>query len=132
MPDIEITKKMCLKSCDGMHVDVRKHPVEIVHLPEYEILLDEYLNYTWFENYKSRYIQLESLQHNTTLKFVRIFFGTTRFNIITKDISLKFTDMLSAIGVTMGLFTGFSIISGVEIVYHATKFIISFVIKKKN
>ena len=30
--------------------------------------------------------------------------------------------MLSAIGGTMGLLTGFSIISGVEILYHVAKF----------
>ena len=36
----------------------------------------------------------------------------------------KFVDMLSAIGGTMGLLTGFSIISGVEILYFAVKFIL--------
>ena len=38
------------------------------------------------------------------------------FDKITKDRAAKFVDQLSAIGGTMGLFTGFSIISGVEIV----------------
>ena len=33
----------------------------------------------------------------------------------------KFVDMLSAIGGTMGLLTGFSIISAVEILYFAAK-----------
>ena len=40
---------------------------------------------------------------------------------VTKDRSAKFVDQLSAIGGTMGLLTGFSIISGVEIVYFAFK-----------
>ena len=34
---------------------------------------------------------------------------------------IKFVDILSAIGGTMGLLTGFSIISGVEIVYFGVK-----------
>ena len=41
-----------------------------------------------------------------------------------KDRSAKFVDMLSAIGGTMGLLTGVSIISLVEIGYFTVKFII--------
>ena len=40
---------------------------------------------------------------------------------VTKDRSAKFVDQLSAIGGTMGLLTGFSIISGAEIMYFAVK-----------
>ena len=54
------------------------------------------------------------------LRFVRIYFDTPTFDRITKDRAAKFVDMLSAIGGTMGLLTGFSIISGVEIFYFAT------------
>ena len=57
------------------------------------------------------------------LKFVRIHFYATTFDKITKDRAAKFVDMLSAIGGTMGLLTGFSIISGVEIVYFGIKII---------
>ena len=55
------------------------------------------------------------------LRFVRIYFDTPTFDKITKDRAVKFVDMLSAIGGTMGLLTRFSIISGVEIVYLAAK-----------
>ena len=55
------------------------------------------------------------------LRYVRIYFDTPTFDRITKDRAAKFVDMLSAIGGTMGLLTGFSIISGVEIIYFATK-----------
>ena len=51
------------------------------------------------------------------LRFVRIYFETPTFDRITKDRAAKFVDMLSAIGGTMGLLTGFSLISGVEIIY---------------
>ena len=58
------------------------------------------------------------------LRFVRIYFYATTFDRITKDRAAKFVDMLSAIGGTMGLLTGFSIISGVEIVYFSVKSIL--------
>ena len=55
------------------------------------------------------------------MRFVRLYFDTPTFDIITKDRAAKFVDMLSAIGGTMGLLTGFSIISGIEILYFAIK-----------
>ena len=57
------------------------------------------------------------------LRFVRIYFDTPTFDRIEKDRAAKFVDMLSAIGGTMGLLTGFSIISGVEILYFAVKIV---------
>ena len=58
------------------------------------------------------------------LHYVKIIFDTPKFEKITKDRAAKFVDMLSAIGGTMGLLTGFSIISGVEILYFAVKFVL--------
>ena len=55
------------------------------------------------------------------LHYIKISFDTPKFEKITKDRAAKFVDKLSAIGGTMGLLTGFSIISGVEIVYFAFK-----------
>ena len=58
-----------------------------------------------------------------SLRFVRMHFYATTFDRITKDRAAKFVDMLSAIGGTMGLLTGFSIISGVEIIDFIIKII---------
>ena len=55
---------------------------------------------------------------------MRIYFYATTFDRITKDRAAKFVDMLSAIGGTMGLLTGFSLISGVEIAYFGIKIIL--------
>ena len=66
------------------------------------------------------------------MKFVRIYFDTPTFDRITKDRAAKFVDMLSAIGGTMGLLTGFSIISAVEIIYFSTKIIIKVCFKNKT
>ena len=62
---------------------------------------------------------LTEFEWQNKLRFVRIYFDTPTFDKITKDRAAKFVDMLSAIGGTMGLLTGFSIISGVEIFYFA-------------
>ena len=59
--------------------------------------------------------------YNPELKYVRIYFDTATFDTIKKDTSAKIVDILSAIGGTMGLLTGFSIISVVEIVYFAVQ-----------
>ena len=61
---------------------------------------------------------------------MRISVDTPTFDRITKDRAAKFVDMLSAIGGTMGLLTGFSIISGAEIVYFAGKMIFDIIRKK--
>ena len=63
---------------------------------------------------------------------MRIYFYATTFDKITKDRAAKFVDMLSAIGGTMGLLTGFSIISGVEIAYFVAKIILQMLRPKKN
>ena len=65
------------------------------------------------------------------LQSVRIFFDTPTFDRIKKDRAAKFVDMLSAIGGTMGLLTGFSIISAVEILYFGGRFVIN-LIKKRH
>ena len=73
-----------------------------------------------FTNYKIRtnFFSLLALQYRTNFTVIRIYFDTPTFDKITKDKKVKFVDMLSAIGGTMGLLTGFSIISGVEILYY--------------
>ena len=58
------------------------------------------------------------------LRFVKIIFVDPVFDIVTRDISATFVDKISEIGGTMGLLTGFTIITAVEIVYFAAKIII--------
>ena len=65
------------------------------------------------------------------MKMVRIYFDTPTFDRITKDRAAKFVDILSAIGGTMGLLTGFSIISAIEILYFAVKFLFNLLKQKK-
>ena len=62
---------------------------------------------------------------------MRIYFDTPTFDRIEKDRAAKFVDMLSAIGGTMGLLTGFSIISAVEILYFSGKQLVN-ILKRTN
>ena len=57
---------------------------------------------------------------------MKILFDAPVFDKVTKDRAAKFVDKLSAIGGTMGLLTGFSIISGVEIIYFVFKIALSY------
>ena len=68
------------------------------------------------------YLQLQRKK----LRFMKIQFDAPIFDKITKDRAAKFVDQISAIGGTMGLLTGFSIISGVEIIYFAFKIAINY------
>merc|ERR1711976_418319 len=80
--------------------------------------VQQYNNYSLYFGYP---VDLKDYEWKPKLRSVRIYFDTPTFDKITKDRAAKFVDILSAIGGTMGLLTGFSIISGVEIVYFAAK-----------
>ena len=86
---------------------------------------------THLQSTNTLYFIFLDYQWKNKLRFVRIYFGPATFDRITKDRAAKFEDMLATIGGTMGLLTGFSIISGVEIIYFAVKIVFNAVKKKK-
>ena len=57
--------------------------------------------------------------------FVEIFFDTATYDEIERDVKVTLQAQLGLIGGTMGLLTGFSILSGVEIIYFVMKFFVS-------
>ena len=59
----------------------------------------------------------------STLQLVQIFFDTATFDEVERDKKIKTEAQLSLIGGTMGLLTGFSIISGVEIIFFLFRYI---------
>ena len=65
-------------------------------------------------------------------QIVGIYIDTPAFDEVTKDVAATFTDMLSTIGGTFGLLTGFSLISGVEILFFLVKFLMSLVARNKK
>ena len=66
------------------------------------------------------------------LQLVQIYFNTYTYDKIVKDVSVTFGDQISAIGGTMGLFAGFSILSAVEVLYFVMKFFFSLVSRKQR
>ena len=108
-----------------------------------KIFLQRYKNYKkFYESSDSRHLKLIVLKVRFTLfsdpsiepdlKYIRIHIDTTTFDRVKKDSAAKFVDKLSAVGGTMGLLTGFSIISAVEIIYFAVKFIFHFMRRNIN
>ena len=55
---------------------------------------------------------------------IQIYFDTATYDEIEKDVTVTLEAQLGLIGGTMGLLTGFSILSGVEILYYVIKFFI--------
>ena len=68
-----------------------------------------------------RELDLKGLKRNTELHWVHIHFNTPTFDKITRDEKANFVAKMSAVGGTMSLLTGFSIISLVEIIFFGTK-----------
>ena len=64
------------------------------------------------------------------MEMVHIYFDTATFDLIEKDTKNTVETQLSVIGGTMGLFTGFSILSAVEILYFTVKYFMALRIKK--
>ena len=86
--------------------------------------------------FNSRYVTSTVYNSNSTLffpassneadiYFIEIFFDTSTFDEVEQDKKMTLEAQLGLIGGTMGLLTGFSILSGVEIVYFAIRFFAS-------
>ena len=99
-------------------------------------LLEEYKRFKWqfvenlvygfgeaFHN-KSQYIPPVRLEY-APLQLIQIYFDANTYDKILRGIKLTPESRLGLIGGTMGLFTGFSILSAIEIIYFAIKFFFS-------
>ena len=64
------------------------------------------------------------------MELVQVYFDSSTFDDIERDKKVKFDAQISLVGGTMGLFTGFSIISGVEICYFVTRVLLRSLLSK--
>ena len=55
------------------------------------------------------------------MQMIKIYLDTSTFDEIERDVKVTLEAQLGLIGGTMGLFTGFSILSGIEIIYFLLK-----------
>ena len=143
--ELECVKKIsiisdCLKPCSGLYVTGFAKSEQNKHFEGLFPIFGPYNEYKKLTTYPTGKYRSNAAVYKmyfigyewkNQLRFVRIYFDTPTFNTIEKDRAAKFVDYVSAIGGTMGLLTGFSIISGVEILYYASTIICSF-LKKKN
>ena len=130
----------CQFPCNGIYADVKKNKIEASDETGIQLLKESYQK--WFlkehdnapfnlmvtNSYPPDFVYKEDI-FEPNLQFVRIYFDTPKFDRVIKDRKVKFVDMLSAVGGTIGLLTGFSIISGVEILYFAAKIVRSIITK---
>ena len=138
---------MCLPPCRGLYLDVNvdKNVPSIEYYPEFQPAYESYLKWkrgidtTFNINHLTIFIEhilgrsyvdvsdiimevdLEGLKRHTELHWVHIHFNTPTFDRITRDEKANFVAKMSALGGTMGLLTGFSIISLVEIIFFGAK-----------
>ena len=128
-------KSKCLTPCKGVYADVQKNinSMPLEDIADFKQILDNYKEYkNGFKNEKGytkevagiflekkmdQFFLLLEFKRNIKLLWVKIYFGTATFDRITKDEKASNAAKLSAVGGAMGLLTGFSIISGMEILY---------------
>ena len=65
------------------------------------------------------------------LQVVQIYFATSTYDRVERDERVTLEAQLGVIGGTMGLFAGFSLLSGVEIVFFVTKCFLAMIRKNK-
>ena len=80
------------------------------------VLLDIRINWSRF---------ISALPNEAEMYFIEIFFDISTYDKVEQDKKMTLEAQLGLIGGTMGLLTGFSILSGVEIIYYAIKFFAS-------
>ena len=60
---------------------------------------------------------ISEYQRKTKLHYVNIYFKSPTVDEITEDTKTNFVTKISVLGGTLGLFAGFSLLSGVELLY---------------
>ena len=118
--------------CTGLYADVEKdyrfsnHP----KIPKSGSVYASYESYKRGFHKDVSYRTVPSYEkRKSVLHWIRIYFSTPTYDRIIKDEKANFVTKLSVMGGTMGLFAGFSIISGIEMVYFFGKFSLSFLVR---
>ena len=55
----------CLRPCEGLYVDVKKSPVEVVQVPSYHLLMKDYAKHTWFNEKNVFENDMKNMQGNS-------------------------------------------------------------------
>ena len=139
----------CTTSCEGLYADlqvVEDSYEEAEDSLAFQTMVKQYMDYkssllqniefnpektstnfgshTTFMILKLFSFSVDRRQYSA-LQLVQIFFATATFDKIEKDEKVTFEAQLGLIGGTMGLLTGFSILSAIEILYFLVKLFMS-------
>ena len=66
------------------------------------------------------------------LQFIQINFEAATFDKIEQDVKMTFSSVVMDVSGTMGGFVGFSILSGIEIIYFLVQFFFAIILKQSN
>ena len=138
----------CMIPCHGLYSDVEHEAAgETIELdtPGMAQLMKEYQAYKrgnlhdpvpYLEGWSSHILHLlkstSGVEPELKLHVVNIFFNTPTVDEITKDAKTNIMTQISVIGGTLGLFTGFSIMSGFEILYFVVRIALGMLEKSKE
>ena len=147
-------KERCLTECKGIYAVVRHDTSnqtlslnEDIDDEEFKAFVNEYIQYkvTHEANFEHFFTNISkspklpfldqqavqvpdagtgSFRYERRLEMVKLYFTTPTFDLITRDARTNFVTKLSLIGGMLGLFTGFSFVSGMEVAYYALKFLL--------
>ena len=142
----DVDYSSCKVGCEGLHADVEfinstmnenskgedslktlikaYEKYKESQIESFEIVYDD------GASYKNRF-QIAPKPYQP-LRVIQIYFNTATYDEIVRDVSVTLADQLGVIGGTMGLFAGFSFLSGLEIIYFFVKYLISVVNRNVN
>ena len=124
--------------CEGLYADVDFVKSTNDKKNQDMIILESLMEaYEAYKEMQFKSMTLASKNYSTvplpyhSLQVVEIYFSTATYDEIVNDVSVSLGDQISAIGGTMGLFAGFSILSAVEVLYFMLKFFFSLMSKTR-
>ena len=128
----------CQVDCEGLYADVDFVNSTVGEKSRDIMVLESLMAaYKAYKEMQFKSMTLASNNHSTVplpyhpLQVVEIYFSTATYDEIVNDVSVSLGDQISAIGGTMGLFAGFSILSAVEVLYFMLKFFFSLMSKTR-
>ena len=129
----------CQVDCEGLYADVDFVNSTVGEKSRDIMVLESLMAaYKAYKEMQFKSMTLASNNHSTVplpyhpLQVVEIYFSTATYDEIVNDVSVSLGDQISAIGGTMGLFAGFSILSAVEVLYFMLKFLFSLMSQRKK
>ena len=136
---LDMLESTCQVDCEGLYADIdlenSTKNENIKDKAVIESLMQAYNDYKE-SNVKSQilhgrwFFKVPAVYH--PLQVVQIYFSSATYDKIVNDVSVSLGDQISAIGGTMGLFAGFSILSAVEVLYFILKFLFSLMSRRKR